>query len=273
MCKENGPMTQQTSGALLTGLLIKMLRTNWNQENRIKFLNLALKNATFITDNLLKKDGSLFRCAKGKVGYGSAFLDDYAFIIDAFIHLFSVGSENKFLELAIELTEHCFENFYSEEKNLFYYSPQNGEALIAKNFEVSDNVIPASNSQMAYNLQMLYALTGTAKYNATSGKMLKQLQNEIKSAPSSHSNWGLAALRNNFNFYEVCIVGKAVDDLRAGFAKHYQPNANFVYSKTASEIALLKGRYPANETLIYVCTNNACKAPVKTIAEALEQMQ
>ncbi len=254
------------------GLMCKALGEAAATFTEKKFLTLALQNAEFIQKHLIQPGNSVFRCAKGKVAYGAAFLDDYAFIIDAFTGLFNICGENKFLEQAISLTEYCFTNFYAKDKGLFYYSPENGEALIAKNFEVNDNVIPASNSQMTLNLQALYALTGNPVYEETANKMLQQMQSEIKSTPSSHSNWGLAALRQNFAFYEVCIVGKDVDEFMAAFAKHYQANAIFVYSKTASEIALLKGRYKPNETLIYVCSNKTCKAPVKTIPEALEQI-
>ncbi|HXB39450.1 MAG TPA: thioredoxin domain-containing protein [Bacteroidia bacterium] len=255
------------------GLMCKAFGEAFLTFNEQKFLSLALKNAEFMKEYFICADNSLYRCTKGKEAYGAAFLDDYAFMIDALIGLFNISGENKFLERAMQLTDYCFTHFYNEEKGLFYFSAQNGEALIAKNFEINDNVIPASNSQMAINLQSLYALTGTSCYEETAAKMLQQMQSEIKSAPSSHSNWALAALRHNFAFYEVCIVGKDVDEFRTGFAKHYHPNAIFVYSKQASEIALLKGRYKPDETLVYVCSNKTCNAPAKTMDEALEQIK
>jgi len=44
-------------------------------------------------------------------------------------------------------------------------------------------------------------------------------------------------------------------------------------SESVSQLPLLKDRNPKeNETLIYVCYNKTCKLPVKTVAEALDQL-
>jgi len=255
------------------GLMCKALCDAYHVFNDDRFLNLAKKNAAYISEYLMDASGSLKRCAKGKEGYGPAFLDDYAFTIDAWVSLFCMSGEDIYLQRAVKLTEYCFANFYSPERTLFYYTAKRGEQLVAQNFEVNDNVVPASNSQMALNLQLLYALTGTALYQETARHMLKQMGPDIKSAPTSHSNWGLVALRENFAFHEVCVVGKDVDELRPAFAKHYLANAIFVYSKQASEIALLAGRYKPTETLVYVCSNKTCQAPVHTAEEAIEQVK
>ena len=53
------------------------------------FLQLALKNANFIKHKLIDDVGCLMRCYKDKA-YTNAFLDDYAFVIDAYIKLFSI---------------------------------------------------------------------------------------------------------------------------------------------------------------------------------------
>jgi len=255
------------------GLMCKALCDAYFTFQEDLFLDLAKKNAHFISENLLDASGALKRCAKGKEGYGPAFLDDYAFTIDAWIGLFCASGEDLYLQRAVKLTEYCFANFYSAERHLFYYTSKRGEQLVAPNFEVNDNVIPASNSQMALNLHLLYALTGTAVYDETARLMLKQMSFEITTAPSSHSNWALAVLREHFPFSEICIVGKDVDELRPSLAKHYLANAIFVYSNQASDIALLAGRFNPAETLIYVCSNKTCTAPVHTVDEAIEQVK
>ncbi len=133
-----------------------------------------------------------------------------------------------------------------------------------------DNVIPASNSQMAKNLYMLSKITGNETYETITTKMLAHITNEMESYPSGHSNWASLALCKVFAFHEVCIVGKAVDEYIKEFKEYYIPNAIFVYSKTSPDIALLKDRFKPDETLIYICRNNTCSAPVKTIEEALK---
>lgn len=237
-----------------------------------ELLKLAQNTATFIERYLTRKDGSLHRCCKGTEAYGDGFLDDHAFTIDAFLTLFSITGNETYLEKSIKLTEHCFTNFFDETSGLFYYSSSGAEKLISKSFELSDNVIPASNSQMAINLHTLGGLTANENYEKTATKMLGQMAAEIVSYPSSHANWAQLALRYVFPFYEVCVVGNHVDEFISAFGKHCLPNANFVYSKQPSEIALLKGRYKAGETLVYVCTQRTCNKPVSSAEEALKQL-
>lgn len=281
-CKEK--LLQERNKRVRPGLDDKII-TSWNALlckgfgdaylafNEPGFLALAEKNAGFICSRLLKEDHALYRCCKKTEPYGDGFLDDYAFTIDAFLNLFSITGNEKFLVKAEELTAYCFSRFFNESKGLFFYTSASSEELISRSYEVSDNVIPASNSQMALNLHALASLTGNAKYEEVSAKMLGLMQNEVASYLASHSNWGILALRHAFNFYEVCIVGKDVDEFMEGFAKHCPANAIFVYSKQASEIALLAGRYKTNETLIYVCSNKTCNTPVSSVNEALKQMK
>jgi uncharacterized protein len=238
-----------------------------------EFLEAAKRSLAFTRDRLLQADGALYRCARQGEAYGTAFLDDYAFMCDAFLRVFCLTGEELLLQQAVKMTEYCYANFYSAERALFYYAPKRGENLIAKNFEISDNVIPASNSQIALNLQHLFVLTGQGAYDETWRKMLGRMRNEVTGALPAHANWAVAGLRQLFNFYEVCVVGKDVDEFRKAFAKGYHPNAIFAFSKTASEIALLAGRFREGQTLAYVCTNQSCQAPVKTPAEALEQLK
>jgi uncharacterized protein YyaL (SSP411 family) len=236
-----------------------------------KFLQLALKNANFIKHKLIDDTGGLMRCYKGKA-YINAFLDDYAFVIDAYVKLFLITGDISWLGISELLVKQTLNNFFDEQKNAFYFSDRNSNKLISQKVEMHDNVIPASNSQMARNLFILSKITGNLHYETVSKKMLNHVEKELVNYPSGHSNWAILAMQNAFSFSEVCIVGKAVDEFIKGFKEHYNPNTIFVYSKTASEIALLKERYKKDETLIYVCQNHTCNAPVKTVNETLKQL-
>ena len=252
---------------LLCGALCDAYSTfadNW-------FLNLAERNAVFIQANLVNTDGSLMRCYK-EIAYIQAFLEDYAFVIAAYIKLFSVTGNELWLRLSEKLMNYTLANFFDTEKNIFYFSDKKSKALISQKVEMHDNVIPASNSQMARNLWMLSKITGNIAYENTSGSMTQHIAKGMAEYPSGHSNWAILAMQQTFAFYEICIVGKAVNEFMQEFKEHYVSNAIFVYSKTASDIALLKERYKPDETLIYVCQNHTCHAPVKTITDALKQI-
>jgi uncharacterized protein YyaL (SSP411 family) len=254
------------------GLMCAALSDAYSTFSDDKFLQLAIKNANFICQKLIDDTGSLTRCYKDKA-YIDAFLEDYAFVIDAYIKLFSITGNEAWLGIAELMTKHTLINFFDEKKNIFYFSDKNSNVLISKKIEMHDNVIPASNSQMAKNLFALSKITGNIEYEAISKNMLHHVTEEIGNYPSGHSNWAILATQQIFPYYEVCIVGKAVDEFMMELKEHYIPNAIFVYSKTASNIALLKERYKNDETVVYVCQNHTCSAPVKTIKEALKQVK
>lgn len=271
--KRESPGLDDKVIASWNGAMCRGLVEAYTTFGEARFLEMAERNAAFIAEHLMKEDGSLFRCAKGSEGYGGAFLDDHSFIIDCFIGLFCATGKEDHLKRALQLTDLCFDHFFDTTAGLFSYSPAQGEALVAGHYEVNDNVIPASNSQMALNLQNLYALTANVKYEQTAAKMLAKMQSEVLSAPSSHSNWGLALLRNLYPFYEICIVGKTVDEFMARFAKHFLPNAIFVFSNHPSSVPLLQGRFSEAATQVFVCSNKTCQSPVSTIEEALKQIK
>jgi uncharacterized protein YyaL (SSP411 family) len=73
--------------------------------------------------------------------------------------------------------------------------------------------------------------------------------------------------------FEVCIVGKAVEEKILELYNHYIPNAIFVTAVSDSELDILKQRFVEDKTLIYVCKNKACLIPVHEVNEALKQFE
>lgn len=70
------------------GLMLKGYTDAYKVFDNNYFLEVALKNALFIEENLIKNDGTLFRSFKNEKATINAYLEDYANIIDAFIALY-----------------------------------------------------------------------------------------------------------------------------------------------------------------------------------------
>jgi uncharacterized protein YyaL (SSP411 family) len=234
-----------------------------------EYLNAAQTNAQFLIDNQLQENGALNHSYKDGKSSINGYLEDYTAVIEAFIALYEVTLNDAWINKANELAEYTFENFFDEEKNMFYFTSKEDEKLVARNFEYRDNVIPASNSMMAKNLLILSHHFDNEKYLTTTSKMLHNVQPEIESYPSAYSNW--LDLMSNFqdNFYEVVVVGKDASKKIAELNARYLPNILIAGSTSESKKPLLNYRYIDGETLIYVCVNNSCKLPVSNISEAL----
>jgi uncharacterized protein len=238
-----------------------------------EFLLAAIKNARFIRDVQLRADGGLWHSWKKDRSTINGFLEDYALTIDAFAALYQVTFDEEWLDIAKKLLEFTISKFGDEASGMFWFTSSDDAPLIARKTEIQDNVIPASNSVMARNLFYLGHFYGNAAWTARAEKMLGLVQQDIIGYGGGYSNWMILQLHLVFPFREVAIVGNDVDKTRAGFRKYYLTNQIFAGSPGKSGLPLLKDRYIAGKTLIYVCENNTCELPVSSAEEVLNMLK
>ncbi|MEA3443827.1 MAG: thioredoxin domain-containing protein, partial [Bacteroidota bacterium] len=156
-----------------------------------EYLKTALINADFINAKMKSDDNSLNRNYKNGKATINAFLDDYAFTIDAFISLYQATFDEKWLTEAQQLTEYAIEHFYDENTGMFFYTSNTDPELIARKIEVSDNVIPSANSEMAKNLFVLGRYFYNNKYIRKSERMLKNVKQNALRGGVYYSNWNI----------------------------------------------------------------------------------
>ncbi|MEJ0083623.1 MAG: hypothetical protein WDM78_22340 [Puia sp.] len=78
-----------------------------------------------------------------------AFLDDYAFLIEAYIQLQEVTGEADFLIRARTLTEWVIKNFSEEDTGYFFYTHAAQNDVIVRKRDIYDGATPSGNSVMA----------------------------------------------------------------------------------------------------------------------------
>nr|WP_321414468.1 thioredoxin domain-containing protein [uncultured Allomuricauda sp.] len=254
------------------GLMLKGLVDAYRYLGNEDYLNLALKNAEFIERELLKDDGSLFRNHKNGTSTINAFLDDYATVIDAYFSLYEVTFDEKWLDLSKNLLDYAKIHFFDDASGMFFYTSDKDQSLIRRTIEVDDNVISSSNSMMAINLFKLDKLFPREGYGETSKQMLKNVQKDFDRRAQGFSNWLHLVLYNHQNFYEIAITGDDYLDMAEQISKEYLPNSILAGSQKNGTLDLLKNRSVPGKTLTYICLQGACKLPVNTAKEALEQL-
>lgn len=247
-------------------LLIKGLADAWLAFGDKKFKAQALETATFIQQKMVKKDGRLWHTYK-KEARIDAFLDDYATVIDAWLSVYAITGQESWLQQADALAQIVLRDFDAGASGLFYFSVANPE-LLSRNVEISDNVIPASNSIMANNLERLGIYLDNSGYRDRAQKMAMQVKESIYRYGEGFSNWGNLMLTWVYPNYEVAICGPQANLLFAEFNTQYYPNLLYAVSSKQSTMPLLQNRFSTSETFIFICQDKACKLPVKTAAEA-----
>ena len=238
-----------------------------------EFLSIARKTAAFIKNKQLKEDGSLFHNYKDGKNSINGYLEDYAAVVQAYLALYENTLNMEWLQHAKSLTDYTITHFYSPERNLFYFTSDLDPALVTRKVEFSDNVIPASNSIMAKNLFLLSHHFDNRKYLEISQSMLHTVQPQITSYGPGYSNWLDLMLNYSEKFYEVVAVGVEAKEKIKKLNRVYYPNKLIAGSTKESDAPLLENRFDSNQTLIYVCVDNACKYPVDSAKKALELLE
>ncbi|MCG6189933.1 thioredoxin domain-containing protein [Maribellus maritimus] len=238
-----------------------------------RYLELALKNATFLQNNILTQDGKLFHVWKKGQKSVAGFLEDYALLIQAFLTVFEVTSDEKWLELSQTLVETTFQHFFDEKNGMFFFSEKDADSTITNHFQREDNVIPAANSVVANNLFKLYLFLGKPEYLNIVKKMVQTVVSNFRNYPMAYANWGTLMLRIYEPHFEVVVCGPNSEALLKEIQKDFNPNLIGLFSAKESEVAIFSKRFKNGEDLIYVCKAGVCDLPVKSVTEAKKLLE
>ncbi len=235
------------------------------------YLQVALDNADFILKNMWSPDGNLSHNYKNGKSSINGYLEDYCFVIEAFIALYEVTFNENWLQNAKQLTDYCLEHFYDDKTGFFAFTSNLDEALISQHFETEDNVIPASNSVMTTNLFKLNVYYHNSFYEKTSDRMLQNIIPNID-YPSAFSNWLQVFLNYSDQNKELAICGEKALAYSKVINKQYLPNLILAGSEKSSTLPFLENRFKEGETLFYVCQNKTCISPSADFEEVLQNL-
>jgi len=236
------------------------------------YLKAAERNADFIIKNLWSAEGNLWHNRKNGKSNINGYLEDYCFVIDAFMALYEVSFDEKWLQNAKQLADYCFEHFYDESQQLFSFTSNLDKVLIVKHYENEDNVIPASNSVLANNLYKLGIYFENSYYEKTAREMLQRIV-PLMDYPSAFSNW----LHLYLNFYgqnaELAITGKDALQFGQKINQEYHPNIVLAGGEKQSLIPFLKDRHSSEDkSQFFLCQNKACQLPTDDYEELKRQL-
>jgi uncharacterized protein YyaL (SSP411 family) len=235
------------------------------------YLDLALQNAQFIIKNLWSSEGNLFHNYKNKKSTINGYLEDYSSVIAAFISLYEVTLDEKWLLNAKQLTDYSLEHFYDEKTGFFAFTSNLDEALITTHFETEDNVIPASNSVMGKNLFQLGLYFNHSYYEKVSQRMLQNIMPGVD-YPSAYSNWMDLTLSYSEDNKELAICGDLALEYCSKINNLYLPNVILAGTEKASNFPFLKDRFVADQTLFYLCQNKTCLIPSKDFQKIVSDL-
>lgn len=245
-----------------------------NEESHAKQ---AERAARFVTERMVS-DGRLFRRYRDGEVAVEGTLEDYAFLSQGLLDLFEATSEPNWLKKAMELTEDALEIFGDGKDGLLFASAAGGAPVRLK--ETYDGPVPSGNSVMAMNLVRIFGLTGKDGYARRAEGILGGMAPSLEVEPTAHT-YALCAADMLLNgMREIVVTSKEqarARELVATVWKNYLPDKVLLVATDRNKetlkpiTSLLDGRDAVEDPTAYVCTNFACKSPVRT-AEQLEKI-
>jgi uncharacterized protein len=237
-----------------------------------QYLMVALKNADYLRTHMMTADGKLTHNFSATQKPIDGFLDDYAFTIRAFITLFEVTCNSDWIRKAQTLTEYTLKHFYSPAKRSFYFTSNVSEKLIKRHSEMFDNVTPGSNPTMALNLFLLGEWLENDQYSDIAAGMMQAIVPKLEDTGPYGANWLRLMMRYLHPPVTVSVVGQGCVEKVQVLRQFRLPNTLIIGGNDAS-IPYFKYQLVKGETLYYVCRNQTCDLPVRSIDEVLDKIR
>lgn len=278
LTERNKRIRPQTDDKILLGwnaLLITALCKASGASGNQHYLSLAENCFSFLEKNMPDRQNKKWlHTWKNNVGKIDAFLDDYAMLIDACIHLQEAAGDVAYLQKAKALTEFVIDNFSDETETFFFYTGKDQNDIIVRKKEVYDGATPSGNSLMASNLLYLSIAFDKPEWKERAVAMLQSLGNSIVRYPTSFGVWCDALQKIVRGVNEIAVIGKEAKAFSRGILNSFVPNKVLMYSdKGDNSYPLLSDKnIPSDKTLIYLCKDYACGLPLESVEELLQQV-
>ncbi len=196
-----------------------------------------------------------------------ALAADHAALVDAFTRLAEATGEAVWIAEAMAVADALLDRFWDADHGGVYTTPEDGEALVARQKDLFDNATPAANSLAAVALYRLAALTGETRYAHHADRILQLVGAVIGEAPGAFSHALAAVVLRRVGITEVAIVGER-PDLLAAVTARWRPEVVLAWGEPYDS-PLWEGR---RDGLAYVCRDYVCEAPQDSPAGLLAQL-
>ncbi|MEN8199880.1 MAG: thioredoxin domain-containing protein [Thermodesulfobacteriota bacterium] len=255
------------------GLMISALARGGMILGEERYLAAADEAADFVLESLFV-DGALKRRWRDGEARYPAGLDDYSFLIQGLLDLYTARQMPSRLRQAMELTELQIQLF-ADERGGFYDTPSS-TTLLARMKSGYDGAEPSGNSVAAINLLRLAILTGNREWQQRAEKSIGSFTKTLADHPSAMPLMLAALDLQRGKPQQVVIAGdRDGDDTRALLREvhsRYLPNSILILADKGENQKFLEPYLPFLATVekmegratAYVCENFSCKRPVNT---------
>ncbi|HYC47092.1 MAG TPA: thioredoxin domain-containing protein [Burkholderiales bacterium] len=217
-------------------------------------------------------DGRLLATYKDGRAHLNAYLDDYAFLLDALLELLQTEFRSDDLAFARAVADALLQRFEDPDRGGFYFTSHDHEKLIHRPKTGHDGATPSGNGVAAYALQRLGHVLGEPRYLAAAERTLKAFYESLQRNASGHTTLA-TALEETLTPPRLVVLRGAAALLRAWHAQlaaTYRPDTMVIAiasEATGVPPALDKPAPPAPHGVsAWLCEGVTCLPPVFEVA-------
>ncbi|MCC9739702.1 thioredoxin domain-containing protein [Streptomyces sp. MNU89] len=260
--------------AAWNGLAIAALAETGAYFDRPDLVEAATAAADLLVRVHMDGTGRLARTSRdGTAGANAGVLEDYADVAEGFLALSAVTGEGVWVTFAGLLLDTVLQHFRGEDGAL-YDTADDGERLIRRPQDPTDEATPSGWSAAAGALLSYAAYTGSAEHRSAAEGALGVVRALAPRVPR-HTGWGLAVAEAALDGpREVAVIGPRDDPATAALHRTAllgtAPGAVVALGEPGAEHPPLLRDRPLRDgrPAAYVCRHFTCDAPV-TEPEAL----
>ncbi|MFT5426849.1 MAG: hypothetical protein ACI9ZT_001796 [Gammaproteobacteria bacterium] len=246
-------------------LMIKGMATAAFTFNNDRYLESAEKALEFIHQKLYS-DGKLLATYREGKAHLNAYLDDYAFLIDAILSFLQYRWDQKWLVMAIQLADQILDSFEDKEHGGFFFTSHDHEKLIQRSKSFMDDSLPSGNGVAASVLGKLGHLLGDSRYLKASESALRAAWSSIERYPSAH-NALLHALDENISPAKRVILIGETESMTEWLEKYRETHNPFnnliILPKNVAKLPGILREYKTERLPVaYICEGHSCQEPI-----------
>ena len=231
---------------------------------RPDFVAAARTAAAFLWDSLRDRNGRLLRTWKDGEGKILGYLEDHAYVLEAFLVLYESTFEERWFTAARETADAMIERFADSDRGGFFTTAADGEELIVRRKDIDDHPIPSGSSSAAYGLLRLAALTGEHSYADHAHSVFRLIGRVAERHPQAVAHLLRAIDFDLAEVQEIALVGGDLDVLAEVVRSELRPHVVLAGGPEGTdEPPLMAERHQVDgRPAAYVCEGFACRAPV-----------
>ena len=242
--------------------------------NEPAWLQSARRAADFLRASLWR-DGRLLATCKDGRAHLNAYLDDYAFLLDALIELMQHDLRAGDIAWARDLAQVLLDQFEDRDNGGFFFVSHDHERLIHRAKIGHDNATPSGNGIAAFALNRLGHLLGEPRWCEAAERTLKAFKPAMERQASGHSSLCVALGELLAPPAIVVLRGDAAADWQRRLAAHYLPQALIVRVPDGLSAlpAALDKPAPARGVNAWVCRGVECLPAITDFEQLLSTLK